>query len=370
MAGRIVLFGATGYSGRLTAKAMVARGMTPVLAARNGERVRALADELGAKLETAVADVARPDTVRALVSRGDVLVSTVGPFVRWGEPAVQAAIAAGASYLDSTGETGFIRDVFERHGRDAEAAGCGLLTAAGYDWIPGNLAAALALEEAGDAAVRVDTGYFFTGGGGMSSMSGGTRASLAGALTAPSFAWRDGRLVTERGAKRLRRFNVRGRQLPAVSVGTSEAFALPRLRPGLREVNTYLGWFGGLSRVMQVQSVAISAFTRIPGSRQLLDRATGALVKGSTGGPDADERAHSRSYIVGAAYDAAGRELAEVRLEGVDGYTFTGRFLAWAAQRAAEQGFKGSGALGPVDAFGLEQLEQGVATSGISRSSD
>ncbi|HEV7460059.1 MAG TPA: saccharopine dehydrogenase NADP-binding domain-containing protein [Solirubrobacteraceae bacterium] len=366
MPARIVLFGATGYTGRLTAEAMIARGMRPVLAARNGERLRGLAEELGG-LETRVADVTRPDTVRALVERGDVLVSTVGPFVRWGEPAVQAAVAAGATYLDSTGETGFIREVFERHGPAAEAAGCGLLTAAGYDWIPGNLAAALALTEAGEPAVRVDVGYFIVGG---AKMSGGTRASAAHALTAPSFAWRDGRLVTERGAKRLRSFSVRGSDRPAISVGTSEAFAVPRLKPGLREVNTYLGWFGGLSRPMQAQSAALALVTRVPGSRAALDKLVGALVKGSTGGPDEAERAASSSWIAAMAYDAGGRELAQVHLEGVDGYTFTGRFLAWAAEQAADPGLQGTGALGPVEAFGLERLEQGVADAGISRSSD
>jgi short subunit dehydrogenase-like uncharacterized protein len=364
--GRIVLFGATGYTGRLTAEAMVARGMSPVLAARNGERSRGMADELGG-LESVVADVERPETVRALVGRGDVLISTVGPFVRWGEPAVQAAIAGGATYLDSTGETGFIRDVFERHGPGAEAAGCALLTAAGYDWIPGNLAAGLALAEAGEEAARVDTGYFIVGG---AKMSGGTRASAAHALTAPSFAWRDGRLVTERGAKRLRRFSVRGKDRPAISVGTSEAFAVPRLKSGLREVNTYLGWFGGLSRPMQAQSAALSVITRVPGSRAALDKLLGAVVKGSTGGPDEAERAASGSYVTALAYDAAGRELAEVRLDGVDGYTFTGRFLAWAAEQAADPGLQGTGALGPAEAFGLERLEQGVAEAGISRSSD
>ena len=156
----------------------------------------------------------------------------------------------------------------------------------------------------------------------------------------------------------------------AVSVGASEAYAVPRLQPGLLEVNTYLGWFGGFSRMVQIQSAALSAIARIPGSRTLLDRATGALVRGSTGGPAAEERARHGSYVVGTAYDAAGRELAEVRLEGVDGYTFTARFLAWAAQRAASEGFNGTGALGPVDAFGLEQLEEGVAIGGITRTSN
>ncbi|MCW2966434.1 MAG: saccharopine dehydrogenase, partial [Solirubrobacteraceae bacterium] len=154
MAGRIVLFGATGYTGDLTARAMVARGLRPVLAARNAQRLDALAAELGG-LETQVADVSAPESVRALVQRGDVLVSTVGPFVRWGEPALHAAVAGGAHYLDSTGETPFIREVFERHGPAAQAAGCGLLTAMGYDWVPGNLAGALALRDAGPAATRV-----------------------------------------------------------------------------------------------------------------------------------------------------------------------------------------------------------------------
>ena len=115
MAGRIVLFGATGYTGDLTARAMVARGLRPVLAGRTEARVRALAEELGG-LEWATADVERAGSVRALVERGDVLVTTVGPFARHGEPAVRAAIDAGAHYLDSTGEPSFVRAVFERHG--------------------------------------------------------------------------------------------------------------------------------------------------------------------------------------------------------------------------------------------------------------
>ncbi|MBA3326677.1 MAG: saccharopine dehydrogenase NADP-binding domain-containing protein, partial [Solirubrobacterales bacterium] len=203
MAGRIVLFGATGYTGELTARALVARGAAPVLAGRTRERVEALGRELGG-LGTAVADVARPDSVHALVQRGDVLVSTVGPFGRWGAPAVQAAIAAGAHYLDSTGEPPFIRDVFERHGPAAEAAGCGLVTAFGYDWVPGNLAGALALRDAGPGAARVDVGYFITGTGRGQAFSRGTLTSLLGVATEPVYAWRGGVLRTEAAGVRLR----------------------------------------------------------------------------------------------------------------------------------------------------------------------
>jgi short subunit dehydrogenase-like uncharacterized protein len=353
---RTVLFGATGYTGRLAAEAMVERGMRPVLAARGRDALEALAAELGG-LDTAVADVSQPATVRALVDQGDVLVTTVGPFARWGEPAAQAASAAGAHYIDSTGESAFIRAVFERFGPAAASSGSAMLTAFGYDWVPGNLAGGLALDRAGDAAVRVDIGYFITGKAGM---SGGTMASTVGALTEKSFAFRDGTLRTERGAKRVRGFDVDGSKRDGVSVGTSEHFALPRVAPQLREVNTYLGWFGQLARPMQVMSLGFTA----PGASWIMNALGRRFVKGSTGGPDAAERSRSGSRIVAIAYDAAGSELARVDLAGVNGYTFTGRILAWAAQRAGEGGLKGTGALGPVDAFGLPALTEGCSWAG------
>ncbi len=362
---RIVLFGATGYTGRLIAEALVGRGERPVLAGRHAGRLESLAAELGS-LDTAVADVGSPESCGALVERGDVLVATVGPFMRFGRPAVEAAIAAGAHYIDSTGEPPFIREVFERYGGAAERAGCALLTAMGYDFVPGNLAGALALERAGAEAVRVDTGYFFTGNS-QSGMSGGTRASLAGAVVAPSYAWRDGRIVTERGAKRLRTFDVGGKQRPGVSIGASDHFGLPRFAPQLREVNAYLGWFGPLSRPMQVSSAIGAGLMALPGARALTSALTERLVKGSTGGPDAEQRARSGSHIVGIAYDRTGAALAEVHLTGVNGYTYTRDIMAWAASRAATGAITGSGALAPVEAFGLRELESGSADAGLAQ---
>jgi short subunit dehydrogenase-like uncharacterized protein len=365
MPARIVLFGATGYTGRLVAEQMVERGLTPLLAARSRDRLTAMAEELGG-LETAVADVERPQSVRDLVEKGDVLVTTVGPFARWGTPALDAAIGAGAHYLDSTGEPAFIRRVFEREGRRAEAAECGLLTALGYDWVPGNLAGALALRDAGERATSVRIGYFLRGEG-LGGMSGGTRASAAGALVEPGFAWRGGRLVSERGAARVASFDVDGRRKQGISTGSSEAFTLPRLQEGLRDVEVYLGWFGGASRAMSAFSLGMSAVRAVPGAKGGIDAMLKRFVKGSTGGPDAEARAKGGSEIVAEARDASGSQLSRVRLTGIDGYTFTGAFLAWAAERAAAGGLRKSGALGPADGFGLDELEAGVAEAGIRR---
>src|SRR5690606_26195882 len=133
------------------------------------------------------------------------LITTVGPFLRYGKPALAAALAAGAHYFDSTGEGPFIRTVFD-HDDEARRAGVALLTAFGFDYVPGNLAAALALDEAPDA-VRADIGYFIADPG----TSGGTRASMAGMLFEDGFALRGGRVVPQRTAARVRDFEVAGR---------------------------------------------------------------------------------------------------------------------------------------------------------------
>ena len=366
MAGRIVLFGATGYTGRLTAEALCGDGARPLLAARSAESLEALAAELGGDLETAVADVTDPASVRGLLGPGDAMLSTVGPFVRWGAPAIEAAIDAGCPYLDSTGEPAFIRDVFERWGPDAEAAGAPLLTAQGYDWAPGNLAGALALREAGEAARKVAVGYFFTGSA-AGGMSGGTMSSLAGALLEPGFAYRDGRIVTEQGGRRVRSFSVRGKSRQAVSIGSSEHFTMPQLDTRVTDVDAYLGWFGPLSRPMQVGSFALGAVAKLPPAKRGVEALLSKFVKGSTGGPDAGERAAGGSHVVALALGADDEVLSEVRLEGVDGYTFTAAFLAWASQRALEGAIEGAGALGPAEAFGLDAFERGVSAAGITR---
>jgi short subunit dehydrogenase-like uncharacterized protein len=366
MAGRIIVFGATGYTGRLVCEQLVERGQKPTLAARDSSRLEALAGELGG-LETAVADVSRPSSVRELVEAGDVLVTTVGPFARWGGPALDAAIGAGAHYIDSTGEPSFIRRVFEQEGPRAERAGCALLTAFGYDWVPGNLAGALALRDAGDDATAVRIGYFIRGESGADGMSGGTKASAAGAFLEPGYSFRGGRLITERGAARVHSFDLGGRSKAGVSAGSSEAFALPRIHPGLRDVDVYLGWFGGASRAVSGVSLVMSGLTSVPGVKAGMHAAFARFVKGSTGGPGAEQRARSGSEIVAEALDPAGRVVAEVQLTGIDGYSFTGAMIAWAAEQAAAGALQGVGALGPVDGFGLDALEQGVAELGLRR---
>jgi short subunit dehydrogenase-like uncharacterized protein len=234
-----------------------------------GARLGELAARLGpagggTQLETAVAEAA-PGPLRDLIGPGDVLVSTAGPFLKVGWPAVAAAVDAGAIYLDSTGEPPFIRQVFEEFGPRAERTGAVLLTAFGYDYVPGNLAGALAMEAAGPTATRVQVGYFVRGKLGKAA-SAGTRASVAGVVLEGGYAFRGGRVVSERTAAHVTSFEVDGKPKEAFSIGSSEHFGLPRLRPRaaepagtlgqapLTDVGVYLGWFGRATRLVQYGS--------------------------------------------------------------------------------------------------------------------
>jgi short subunit dehydrogenase-like uncharacterized protein len=379
MTGRIVLYGATGYTGALTAQAMVESGARPVLAGRDRGRLATLAAQLmqesgGTELETAVVPAERPGALRDLIGPGDVLVSTAGPFMQIGRPVVAAAVDAGAVYLDSTGEPPFIREVFEKFGPLAERTGAVLLTAFGYDFVPGNLAGALALQAAGPRATRVRVGYFVSGDvrGGASA---GTRASMIGVMLEPGYAFHGGRMVTEPTSAHVASFMVDGRAKEAVSLGAAEHFALPRLRPAtgaaggtaqaaLTDVDVYLGLFGRATPIVHYASALTAPMGRLPGLRRALDAAAQRVQRGRVPPRSA---AAIRSDVIAVAAAAGGEDLATVQLTGGNPYTFTAKILAWAAGKAAADGVRPAGALGPVEAFGAEQLEGACAGAGFNR---
>jgi hypothetical protein len=165
-----------------------------------------------------------------------------------------------------------------------------------------------------------------------------------------------------RPAERVRSFSVAGKSREAISVGGAEHFGLPASYPGLREVNVYLGWFGPLARPLQAGSFVGGFVRKLPLAQPAM-RMAGERVLGLMTGPEAGTTPGGRSWIAAEAYDGAGRQLSEVHLAGVDGYEFTASFIAWAAQ----QPVSGVGALGPVEAYGLERLEEGARRAGLDR---
>jgi short subunit dehydrogenase-like uncharacterized protein len=362
---RIVLFGATGYTGVRTAEAIVARGARPVLAGRDPGRLAALAGRLDG-LETAQADVTDPRSVRGLLGAGDVLVTTVGPFLTLGQAAVDAAVDAGAVYFDSTGEPPFVRRIFERDGVRAAAGGAALIPAFGLDYVPGNLAAAHALAEAGRRAHRLDVGYSLDGTSGQA-FSRGTLMSLMGVLFEPGFAFSGGRLVPEPAGRRIWWFEAAGRPRRGLSVGGSEHLTMPALSPTLREVGVHLDWFGPLTPVAHRLSPLSGLAGRLPGADRLAQRLAGFVGGRVSEAPSQATLDLARTHTVAEVRDSAGELVSRVQVSGPEAYGLTAALLAWGAVRAAGSGVRATGALGPVQAFGLDALTAGAAEAGLVR---
>lgn len=369
---RIVLFGATGYTGRLVARELVRSGAAPVLVGRSAESLTALVEELndvapGGRAATfEVADINRPASLRRLLhSPDDVVVSAVGPYARLGSVAVEAAIDAGCAYVDCAGEPMFLRNVFEQYGPKARRTGARLLPAMGFDFLPGNLAGALLIDRYRDAGLTgIRIGYFVTGPFGPSS---GSVASAAGIMLDPSFTFSAGSLQSERPGARVREFIADGTTVSGLSLGGSEIFALPRLDPDLTDIGVYVGWAGRWSRAAAAASSLAAGARQVPG----VGSAMGAVFRSALGGASAEGpadhvRALSRSVVVAEGVTTADESLGRVTIEGVNPYDLTASLLTWSARMLSRRADKGVGALGPVEAFGLDALVSGCLALGLA----
>jgi short subunit dehydrogenase-like uncharacterized protein len=362
MSKKILLFGATGYTGRLTAKALVTFGAKPLLVGRNRNKLEMLANELGG-LEVAQACVEDVSSLSSLINPGDILITTVGPFTRYGETALQAAIEKSAHYLDSTGEPGFIRKVFEQYGPKAEKKNITLLTAMGYDYVPGNCAAAAALNM-DESATKVDVGYFVSGVGFAASQ--GTQASVMQAMLEPGLFYKQGRLIEKMADAKVKHFTIAGQTRPASSVPGSEHISLPHSYPQLQEINTYLGWFGKASYIMSLFSSLHSLLFKIPFYSRVLDKLAQKYNHSEGKGPNEIQRSECHTQVQAIAYNNQGSPLSQATLLGANPYEFTANMLALTALEGFENGFCETGAQGPVAAFGYEKLLATCERAGLS----
>ncbi|MCZ8378585.1 trans-acting enoyl reductase family protein [Mycobacterium sp. CPCC 205372] len=179
----IVLYGATGFAGRLTAEYLARAGGDAriALAGRSQDKLLAVRDSLGpnaADWPLISADASQPSTLDAMAAQTRVVITTVGPYTRYGLPLVAACAAAGTDYADLTGETMFIRDSIDHYHKQAADTGARIVHSCGFDSVPSDLTVyALyrkAVEDgAGDLGDTTLVVRSFAGG-----VSGGTLASM------------------------------------------------------------------------------------------------------------------------------------------------------------------------------------------------
>jgi short subunit dehydrogenase-like uncharacterized protein len=180
----VVLFGATGFTGALTAEYLAAHADASTrwaVAGRNPTKLAALRDRLTCdpKPEILEADVNDADSLRRVAEATKVVITTVGPYIRYGEPLVAACAAAGTDYVDLTGEPEFVDRMYLAHHAEAERTGARIVHACGFDSIPHDLGVQFTVEQLPEGVPLEVEGFVRAGG----LASGGTFDSAVTAFS-------------------------------------------------------------------------------------------------------------------------------------------------------------------------------------------
>ncbi|MEE1664969.1 saccharopine dehydrogenase NADP-binding domain-containing protein [Streptomyces sp. WAC07094] len=179
----IVLFGATGFVGALTAEYLAAHapeGLRWAIAGRSAEKLERLRERLPGGSDPGVlqADVSDPESLRALARGARVLATAVGPYLEYGEELVAACADAGTDYLDLSGEAEFVDLMYVRHDARARETGARIVHSCGFDSVPHDLGAYFTVRQLPEGVPLTVDGYVRA----QAMFSGGTFASALGQL--------------------------------------------------------------------------------------------------------------------------------------------------------------------------------------------
>lgn len=380
----VVAFGATGFTGGLVARYLARRaageGIRWAIAGRDPAKLEAVAESVVAASGDpdtvlpgiVVADVGDRASLDVMARRARVVLSTVGPFDAYGEPVVEAAIAAGADYVDITGEPAFVTRMIDRHDAAARDRGVRIVHCCGFDSVPHDLGALLAVRALAplDAPVRLE-GFVY----GLGEISGGTWHSAVHAMAGyrrEARRRREGRRAADGGDRdpgRPRHGRGGVRFEPAVQAWVAP---LPTIDPEvvlhsarlMRETYGEGFRYGHFVRVGSLAKLGIGAtavggmfaLAQLPPTRALLLR-----WKKPGDGPSEETRARSRFHV--ALVGRSGDRTVRVDVRGGDpGYGETAKMVAESALTLAVDRPRATarrcGVITPASACGTALVER------------
>ncbi len=336
----VIVFGATGFTGRLVVDYLAKSAPPGVrwgIAGRRKEKLDEIAEEVRAKkgpvIETFVASIDDPKSLAEMTRCTRVLLTTVGPYARYGEPVVEACIASGTDYVDITGEPEFVDRLIVRHHAAARDQGVRIVNCCGFDSIPHDLGALYTVQKIGPAAPITLEGFVQAKG----AISGGTWHSAINAFSDLSQMGRSAK--ASRGARDERIGSVKPRVHFEKAIG-GWAVPMPTIDPQIvlrsaKALDAYGPRFryGHYMRMKSLAGVAglglsvgaVVALAQLPMTRDLLLK-----WKAPGEGPDALER-EQNFFKVTFIGKSEGRTVM-TRVSGGDpGYTDTAKMIAESA---------------------------------------
>lgn len=346
----VVLYGATGYTGRLVVDELLALGVRPVLAGREGEALAALARHY--QLEMRTASLEDAEALDRLLRGAAVVIHCAGPFFRTSRRMADACIRNRVHYLDITGEIAVFEALAARDA-EARAAGVMLLPGAGFDVVPSDCLAAHLKRRLPTATALA---LAFHAGSGLSR---GTAITMAENAGGPGAVRRGGKIVPVPPAWRTRQIVLGDRERLTVTIPWGDVSTAYH-STGIPDIEVYVAVSAGAVRSLRL-SRFIAPLLRTRWMRTKLVQA----IQRRPAGPSDQARARSTASLWGEARDDAGRVVVS-RLATPDGYTLTSRTAALLARLVVDGGAV-PGFQTPSRAFGADLI---LRVPGCTRTDD
>lgn len=306
MTDRFMIYGATGYTGRLLARLARDKGLSPIIAGRSEAKLKSLANQYDAKFRAF--DLSDRKALDEALDDVDVVLHAAGPFSATSKPMVDACLRTGTHYLDITGEI----SVFEACARRDEAAkevGIMIMPGVGFDVVPSDCLAAHMKRRLPDATDLV------LGISGIGTASRGTSKTMIESIGAGTRVRREGRIVSL-GTAPQRDMNFGDGNKPSVGVGWGDVSTAYH-STGIPNITVYF------EASPQLQQMAgMGGFMRFILSRGFMQRRLKARVDSEPDGPTEQERAAGSSVLIGEASNEAGEKVVS-RLRTPEGYSLT-----------------------------------------------
>ncbi len=349
--GAVLVYGATGFTGRLIVEALHRRSISFSIAGRPSAALTALAHELGvACFEAEMTDA--PALARAFAS-ATVVIACAGPFVKTGAALIDAALAAGTPLLDLSGEATHLRASFTRDA-EVKARGLRVVHSVGFDVVPAELLASLCASPLGPLnRLELATGHTY----GVAS-HGTLQSYQSMSSEARGLAWVDSALVEEPiGAhRRLVSFSQPLGDRAVASAPTAEVVLVPRSV----QTQHFRHCLGSLApAALPVAEQGLPMF-----SNEKLEASLRRLKSAGLLGPDQAAREKNQFFLWCRAESVDGRS-REMTMQGADPYGLSATLAVEAARMVHSGQVKGHGVLTPLQAFDRQALLALLAQHGV-----